>query len=136
MSLQKLPRQMPPLSALLRDLGDPKPAAVARALGVSERTCWRWVADDEAPRAALLALFWLTSWGWSEVEAEARHTLTTAHALSDALQRENTALRAEIGRLQALGDFGSANDPSALPIAQPRGEFGPALGLLAVPQPR
>jgi predicted DNA-binding transcriptional regulator AlpA len=125
MSLAKLPRQLPALSAMLRDIGDPKPAAVAAALGVSERTVWRWIADDDAPRPALLALFWLTSWGWSAVEADARQTVNIARGMSEALTRERDALAAQNARLQALGDFGSANDPSAAPIVAPRAGFSP-----------
>jgi predicted DNA-binding transcriptional regulator AlpA len=126
MGLAKLPRQLPPLSALLRDLGNPRPAAVARALGVSERTAWRWLADDEAPRSALLALYWLTSWGASEVVSDARQAIGIARGLADALQRENAALRAEIGRLGAIGDFGSANDPAARPFGAPRPDLSVA----------
>lgn len=128
LGIEKLPRQLPLLSQMLADLGSPRPAALARALGVSERTAWRWVAADDAPRSALLALYWLTAWGWSEVVSDAQQTITLARGMADCLGRELTAARAEIARLRAIGYYGSANDPGAWPIVQPRaGGIRPAL---------
>lgn len=126
MGLEKLPRQLPSLSAMLEAL-DARPAALARCLGVSERTVWRWLADDHAPRPVLLAVFWLTPWGYSEVVSDAHQAVNVARGLADALQRENDGLRAQLGRLQAIGDFGSANDPGAHAIVQPRPGKRPAL---------
>ncbi|MEN9924379.1 MAG: hypothetical protein RL268_505 [Pseudomonadota bacterium] len=117
MSLHHMPRYLPALSVLLEDLGQPAPRQWARALGISERTAARWQAADDAPVMARLALFWVTRWGWSAVECEARFAVTTAHALCDSYRREIAALQAQVTRLQRLGGFGSANDPVAGYIA-------------------
>lgn len=117
MGLHRMPRHVPALSVLLDDLGRPAPRLWARPLGVSERTAWRWQASDDAPAAARLALFWVTRWGWSAVESEARHALDTAATLCDAYRREIAALQARLAHLQAIGDFGSANAPTrSLPL--------------------
>lgn len=109
------PRETPPLSLILDDIGQPAPAAVARALGVSPATVARWMRLDDAPRPALLALFWLTRWGMSIVDCEAVNAATMhaqqARGLTDELRR----VREQIERLVQLGDFGSANEPLLRP---------------------
>jgi len=117
--LCRLPRHLPPLSLMLDDLGRPSPAAVARSLGVSVRSVRRWIAADEAPRPVLAALFWLTRWGVSEIDAEAHNAATMAAGYVRALKDENAALVADLGRALALAD-GAANVSSwrALPLAQ------------------
>lgn len=85
--LVHIPRQLPPLSALLDDLGQPRPHALARALGVSARTVQRWIARDDAPRPALLALFWLSRWGRSVVECAAVNEAAALRGMLDALKR-------------------------------------------------
>lgn len=114
MGLHRMPRDLPSLALILDDLGRPAPAAWGRAIGVSERTAWRWQAAGTAPRAAMLALYWLTGWGWSAIESEARYAVDLLRQYRRATDAEIASLRAEIGRLQALGDFGCANDPAAL----------------------
>jgi len=94
--LNRLPRSVPDLQTLLDDLAVttadmPK---LARALGVSERTVWRWKAK-KAPRMALLALWWLSREGHSHWDCEA------ARLTRDALAY-NAALKAEVARLQRL----------------------------------
>lgn len=118
--LNRLPRQLPPLSLMLSDLGNPSHDDLARALGVTARTVRRWVADDDAPRPALLALYWLTRWGQSAVDAEAYNAMRMHAGLADARGREIERLRAELARLAALADYGSANAPTlaVLPMAQ------------------
>lgn len=108
-----MPRYLPALSVLLEDLGHPAPRLWARALGISERTAARWLAADDAPQMARLALFWVTRWGWSAVESEARFALDTSRQLCDAYRRDIAALQARIDRMQRIGHFGCANDPVA-----------------------
>jgi hypothetical protein len=117
--LCRLPRHLPPLSLMLADIGSPSPSAVARALGVSARSVRRWVAVDDAPRPVLAALFWLTRWGVSAVDAEAHNAAVLAASYVRALKDENGALRADLGRALALAD-GAANVSSwrELPLAQ------------------
>lgn len=133
--LSRAPRALPALPLLLSDLGNPSAAAIGRALGVSERTAWRWLAAGDAPRPASLALYWLTTWGWSAVEAEARNRLALAEQLAAAWKRERDALAAENARLRAIGDFGCANDPGAWSIVQPAPGIRPTRPAPAAPAP-
>jgi hypothetical protein len=55
----------PPLSYLLDDLFTCDLRQVARYLGVTVATLKRWKATDDAPRAALLALFYESRWGYA-----------------------------------------------------------------------
>ena len=103
---------LPTFGAMVSDLGNPPPALLARVLGVSLSTVYRWTAADKAPRSALLGLFWLTSWGQSELDADLYNRATTYTGHIEAVQRENDALRRELARVLAAGDFGSANAPS------------------------
>lgn len=108
--LHLIPRSVPSFRELSADCGNPSAPDLARALGVTERTVYRWQAG-EAPQAARLALFWVTPWGWSAHQAEARRVLADWRMLAEARQRELDALRAEVDHLVSLGDFGSANAP-------------------------
>lgn len=54
------------LSETMADLGA-KPADVAKYLGVTERTVWRWLSECNAPRAVLLALWHITPAGLQAV---------------------------------------------------------------------
>jgi predicted DNA-binding transcriptional regulator AlpA len=106
------PRQLPPLSLMLGDLGDPAPRVLARGLGVSVRTVQRWIAADQAPRAVMLAVFWSTRWGRSTIEAHAYNEAAQAFGLAECYRRERDALRRELARVLAAADFGSANEPT------------------------
>lgn len=117
-SLDQAPRRLPLWELILADLGDPPPARVARVLGVGLSTVYRWKAAGGAPRAAQMALFWLTRWGRSMVDAQAVNDAQMAVGLVDSLQSELRALQAENARLLRLGDFGSANAPA---LADPGG---------------
>lgn len=110
-----MPRHVPALSALLDDLGHPAPRVWARALDISERTAWRWQATDDAPRTARLALYWVTSIGWSEHQAEGLFALNTTRQLCEAYRRQIAALQAQLAIVQRLSDCGSANDPVTVP---------------------
>lgn len=105
------PRHLPPLAAMLSDLGNPSAEAIARHLGVSRRTVYRWLLAGKAPRAAMLALFWSTRWGRSAVECRAVNDATLQAAIArNALEQAQRRLR-EVEHLLALGNFGSANQP-------------------------
>lgn len=111
MSLGYIPRQVPPLSMLLDDLGNPPARVIARAVGVSERTVQRWIADDSAPRSVLLALFWVTRWGQSTVHAEAHNSARMWAGFARALQDELQQIRSQLAKLGEIGQYGSSNDP-------------------------
>lgn len=100
----------PPLSTMLDDLLTSSQPAIAKHLGVSVQTLRRWISADEAPRAAMLALFYETRWGYSLLETTAWNGRLWAEQRADVLERENARLRDEIARLIRLGQYGSAND--------------------------
>ncbi len=117
--LNRLPKVTPPLNEMMADCGNATPKQIGKALGVNERTVKRWLSTGEAPKSALLALFWVTRWGlqWADVEV---FNLAQLHiSASDTLKcelakagAEIQALREQIVHLGRLGDFGSANDPA------------------------
>jgi hypothetical protein len=110
--LTRLPRSLPTVDQLLADLGHPAPRDLAPALGVSERTVWRWHATGW-PRCAHLALYFASSWGWSAVECDAHNTLATHQALAKAYLAERDAARAQLAHVLHLARFGAANSPLA-----------------------
>ncbi|CAN7306023.1 hypothetical protein [Acidovorax delafieldii] len=109
------PRSIPALSQLLPDLGQPSPREIARYLDVSERTVYGWKATDNAPRSALLALFWESSYGLSALDAELHNSVAVWRNLSESLNHEAQMLRVRIARLEKMGGFGSANAPHLAP---------------------
>lgn len=86
--LHRIPRHLPHFADLRADLGNPHPAHLAAALGVDESTVRRWVKTGQCPRPAALALFWLTRWGASELDAELFNRWRISAALCNALQAE------------------------------------------------
>jgi hypothetical protein len=102
----------PTFRAMVADLGHPSARVLARALGVHARTVERWTAADKAPRAPMLALWWLTSWGQSELSCELHNRATAYAGHIEAVKRENDALRRELARVLSAGDFGCSNAPS------------------------
>lgn len=133
------PDHLPPLSVLIGDLhGSRTPESIGQHLGVSGLTVRRWIAKDEAPRAAALALFWETRWGLSALDAQAVNLVRTHVGLNNALRRENATLAARVAYLEGVGQFGSANAPtfnvslfgleSAIPVPLGGLADGPALG--------
>lgn len=101
---------LPPFSFLLHDLPAP-PRLVARHLGLAPRTLARWLALDQAPRPVMLALFWESRWGRSAADAEAANYGAIYYRMAQGLRSEVDALRAQLVRLETLGDFGAANGP-------------------------
>ena len=101
----------PPLSYLLDDLFTRDLSKVAKHLAVTPKTLSRWKATGNAPRAALLALFYESRWGYSLMYTTAHNDAMYARNENTSLKRENAALRVRIARLEAIGGFGSANDP-------------------------
>lgn len=104
--------QLPTFRAMCIDLGNPSARELARVLGVHARTVERWAAADNAPRSALLALFWLTRWGQSALDCELARRAADYSGHIEAVKRENDALRRELARVLAAGDFGAANRPT------------------------
>jgi hypothetical protein len=106
----------PPLSYLLDDIFERDQSKVAAHLGVTPATLKRWQRQDNAPRAALLALFYESRWGYSLLYTTAHNEAMFSRQECDALKRKNAALLLRIARLEALGDFGAANAPAFQPV--------------------
>ena len=104
--------RVPPLSVLLDDLTTQDAKKIAKHLGVSVKTLQRWKATDKAPRAALLALFYETRWGYSTMYTTMFNECRMLAGIAEMMTRKNAALQLKVEQLERLGDFGSANDPS------------------------
>lgn len=115
------PRAVPALSQLLPDLGHPSPREISRYLDVSERTVYGWKAADTAPRAALLALFWESSYGLSAINAELHNSAQVYRSLSESLNHEAQMLRARIAWLEKNGRFDCSNQPFMTPVTPLQG---------------
>lgn len=115
--LARLPGSLPALSVILAHLGHPRPHQWGRALGVGERTAWRWLADDAAPRPAALALWFASDLGYSVIASDAPWQLATARALAASLEAERRELLAQLERVQQLAATGAANLPIMAPGA-------------------
>ncbi|KRH99218.1 hypothetical protein [Curvibacter sp. PAE-UM] len=109
--LRRLPKATPALSVMLADIGSPSPEALGGAFGVTATTARRWMQEDQAPLPVQLALFWLTRWGSSEIDAKAHNDAVAAGTEAIRLRSEVEALRAQLATVGRIADFGSANDP-------------------------
>lgn len=117
--LQTLHRQhTPDLHTMLADLGSPNVRQLGKALGVSPSTAARWIKTGEAPRPAMLALFWLTRWGVSQINCQAQndaiHQAQLAACYRGQLEEACARLmeaQAKLEHLSRIGHFGAANDP-------------------------
>lgn len=92
------------------DLGHPPAPRVARVLGISERSVYRFNRDGHAPRVASLALFWLTRWGRSSVSAQATNDAIQACGYVAALRDQVQRLEGRVAHLVSLANSGAAND--------------------------
>ncbi len=108
--IRKMPRRTPALGDMISDISA-TPAQLADALHVDKSTVYRWLSVGQAPRCAELAIYWLTRWGKSEIDAEMWNAASVYRGFAYALERENMQLREDVARLGQLGDYGSANDP-------------------------
>jgi hypothetical protein len=132
----QLPPNLPALSALLADFYNPSSRMLARAFDVSRSTAWRWINRDKAPRAVLAALYLAApSYGGVDTLNKVFHAeegMRLQAALAHSLKRECDALRRELARVVAMGDFGAANDPARFDVGLLR-PVGPQkrLGMLA-----
>jgi hypothetical protein len=97
-SIDQLPTGLPPWETILDDLGRPTANRLARALDVAPSTVYRWNAAGIAPRAACLALFWVTRWGRSQIDTRAHNDAQMALGFASSLEQDRDRLR---GRLDA-----------------------------------
>jgi predicted DNA-binding transcriptional regulator AlpA len=92
-SIEQAPRGIPAWEQIIEDLGQPPPERIARVLGVSRSTIYRWASDGQGPRVACLALFWLTRWGRSAVHTQATNDAMMAVQLARSLTEERDRLK-------------------------------------------
>ena len=110
-SIEQAPRTLPVWQTILEDLSNPPAPRVARVLGAGVRSVYRWNAAGVAPRAEQLALFWLTRWGRSAVNAQAENDAIQACGMVACLRRDVARLERELAGVLALGGSGAANEP-------------------------
>lgn len=115
-----LPAKLPAFSVLLHDFMSPSAVQLARAFKVSRNTAHRWIREDRAPAAVVMALYLAAPrYGGREACARVLHAEEAQRlsaALVDSLHRDNAALRRELARVVAAGDFGCANDVTLQPL--------------------
>ena len=100
------------LRELIQEMGA-TPAQVARWLGVSERSLFRWLADGTAPRAVLYACWHETPQGRYAVALDVGYEAQLSYGLAEAHAADAARSAAALQRLAAISDTGAAND--ALP---------------------
>lgn len=105
------PRLLPTLNLLLDDMPESHPKHISRHLGVTERTVWGWKAAEQAPRAAMLALFWESRWGKSAISTSLQNDAQVYHQHCRTLEAENARLRSELQRVMRLSQCDTANSP-------------------------
>lgn len=128
--LNRLPRGMPTLAMMIEDIGSPSPQQIAKALHVSAGTVRRWIKAEQAPRAVMFALFFITRWGQSQVHCDAHNDAKLQAGLALALRGDLQRAHEKMAHLGRIGDFGAANDPiPETPRSPPAHQPAPAPGL-------
>jgi hypothetical protein len=87
------------------------PAQASKFLQVTERSVWRWLADDSAPFPVLAALWHETPHGRHVAAVDVGNEAQVLRGLAGAHEKAHAASVATLARLLAIGDFGAANDP-------------------------
>lgn len=98
------------LRGLLGDLVA-TPAQVAKFLRVTERSVWRWLADDSAPFAVLAALWHETARGREVTSCDVGNELVLTRAGQRISQQGEALAVVRLARVLAISDTGSSNDP-------------------------
>ena len=98
------------LRELLDDMGT-TPAEIAKFLKVTERSVWRWLADDSAPHAVMVALWHESPRGHYNQETDVGNHNNILRGLARAHEDAHKKETARLSRLVSIGDFGCANDP-------------------------
>lgn len=104
--------------AMLRTMMEAIGASVddlAKLFRVNERTVRRWLSTEDVPRAVLMALWHETPMGRYNANVYMGNELSHYKQWVDNLRGQSERHAAQLGRLLAIGDFGSANDPVQSP---------------------
>lgn len=121
--MHKTPRQLPSLPTIVQALDKRHPLDLARYLGVSERTVYGWLASDQCPRPAHLALFWVSPWGENIIHTEAHNSARWHAAHAAALARELAAVKRS-GYPSQPSDRPAANAPTFTAWPAPSSQIG------------
>lgn len=98
------------LRGLLEEL-QATPLQAANYLKVTERSVWRWLADDSAPFPVLACLWHETPRGREVGALDVGNELVIQRGLSQATGAALALESARLARLVAISDTGAANDP-------------------------
>lgn len=118
----------------VHELGGPK--SVSKYLKVTERTVWRWLSEGNVPRAAVLALYWETQYGRSQIFTDQVNEIRALYGQVRLLQEQYVRAKDLVAGLRKL-HTGGANEPvfeeMAANIELPRDSYGPqALSAIAL----
>lgn len=91
----------------VHELGGPK--LVCKFLDVAERTVWRWLAEESAPKMAVLALFWETKYGKSLVNTDQVNEIRQLYLRIRILESQYTRAKDIVAGLRRL-HTGTANE--------------------------
>ena len=109
--IRRTPKTLPSIEEMLLALGRPSAEIIGDVLDVSPRTVKRWIRAGIAPRAAALAIYWMTNHGRSEISKDMHNELMMLHGLVRAQRDEISRLSEQLEHLVAIGEFGAANEP-------------------------
>lgn len=98
------------LRDLLAELGC-TPAQAAKFLHVTERSIWRWLAEDSAPFAVLAAIWHETPTGRHVTAVDVGNELTIFAGLARCTQAALDQANARLAWLLAINETGAANEP-------------------------
>lgn len=113
------------LRGLLEDLFI-SPLQASKFLRVTERSVWRWLADNSAPYAVLAALWHETPKGREVSACDVGNELVIQRVLARSGAAALDVETRRLSRVLQISDTGAANDPL---ISGPASQFGGVLPL-------
>lgn len=131
--INRLPSDPGSFQDLLAELGLKSSDAprIARALGVSETTFWRWKRSG-APKTACLSLWWLSRQGHSEWDSEMHNRTVLALQLNESLWRRIGELSTKVDQVAAQTHDLRRPQPAANEPGADRAPVGAPLSLRSV----
>jgi hypothetical protein len=82
----------------------------AKILDVTERTIWRWKSEEKVPKAAVLALYWESSYGRSLIATDHHNEIVLLRTRIKMLEDQFVRAKDIITGLKLL-NYGTANEP-------------------------